>query len=214
MICSLPEFKPLDTSVRTEVANQLIHSLQNFVTDSTACLRGSLERGTADAYSDIDLLWEVDDAQFPFALNHLRDTLSAVRPIRSLRIDPEFRNSLRHRVVFIRFEELPLFWRVDLEIFAKSVNRNPDCDPRSGDFPPDWSLAESALANAIAAIKACKRNNAEMAQQLLERAFSRVGLHLATANVRDALLQLTARAREIDPSMISLADDIEQLIRE
>ncbi|QNI37895.1 nucleotidyltransferase domain-containing protein [Edaphobacter albus] len=201
-----------DLSVRTTIACQILDGLRENIPSSTACLRGSLANGTSDAYSDIDVLWEVDDAQFPSAVRNIHDCLSKIHVIQSLRIDPEFRNSPRHRLIFLRFEDLPPFWRVDLEIFARSALRNPDCDPRASDLPSDWSLTESALANAVAAIKACKRGKPKQAQKLLEGAFVRLNLQLTAVGAQEAIMQLLNHAKKTDSRCTTLASEIERLI--
>lgn len=212
MFCVLPELTLPDLSVRTKIADQILGCLLASIPGSTACLRGSLAGGTSDAYSDIDILWEVEDALFPFATENVRDSLSQVRTIQSFRIDPEFRDSSMYRLLFVRFEGLPLFWRVDLEIFARSAGRNTDGETRMSSLPSDWSLAESALANSIAAIKACKRGKPDQAQELLERAFVRLGLEFTAANARDAIMQLSDRAKAVEPNLEHLADGIKQLV--
>jgi hypothetical protein len=117
----------------------------------------------------------------------------------------------RHRLIFIRFADLPLFWRIDLEVFARSAHRDPNCDGRATASSEDWSPAESALNNAIAAVKACKRGNSIQARQLLERAFLRLLLPWSGLTARDAILQLVGYARAAEPTLIPFADDVERL---
>ena len=143
----------LETEERARLVADLLTQLAVAIPGSTALLRGSLAECRADSYSDIDLLWDVPDADFSAAIAELPVTLSHVRSVASLRFDPDFQHSARRRLAFIRFAGVPLFWRVDLDIFARSVDRNQDYDR---DNPSAcgtcWSRAESSLANAIAAI--------------------------------------------------------------
>jgi hypothetical protein len=82
-------------------------------------------------------------------------TVACVRPVASLRFDPDFQQSADRRLAFIRFAGVPLFWGVDLDVLVRSVGRDPDYDR---DNPPArgvvWSFGESNLTNAIADIKA------------------------------------------------------------
>lgn len=54
----------LDTSIRTALAQRILITLRNAAPDSTAQLRGSLAEGREDAYSDIDIFWEIPDELF------------------------------------------------------------------------------------------------------------------------------------------------------
>ena len=54
----------LDPRVRSSLASAVTDALEQAVVGSTAGLRGSLARGGADRYSDIDAFWEVPDSQF------------------------------------------------------------------------------------------------------------------------------------------------------
>ncbi len=167
----------LETDERARLVADLLTELAAAVPGSAALLRGSLAEGRADPYSDIDLLWDVPDADFSAAVAELPVTLERVRPVASVRFDPDFQHSARRRLAFIRFAGVPLFWRVDLDVFARSVGRDPDHDR---DNPSargtSWSLAESSLANVIAAIKAHRRGRDGEAAELLARAAKRVGV--------------------------------------
>ena len=52
----------------------------------------------------------------------MEKALSRVRPLTSLRLDPAFQKSDRRRLIFVQFERVPLFWRVDIDLFAASVD--------------------------------------------------------------------------------------------
>lgn len=106
----------LDTRVRWELAQQILLSLRGAFADCRADLRGSLACGTADPYSDIDVLWEVPDSDFQRAIERLPELLSQVQPIESIRTDPDFQKSDRRRLFFVSFEGVPLFWRADIDV--------------------------------------------------------------------------------------------------
>ena len=65
-------------------------------------------------------------------------------------MDPEIRPDLR--LVFVRFEGWPLWWRVDLELHAAGVGTMglPDADP--------WSARESACMGVVVTLKALARH--------------------------------------------------------
>lgn len=205
----------LDTEIRASLARRILASLESAVPESTARLRGSLAEGRADQYSDIDVCWEVPDELFQASVEQLPKILSEVHPVESLRSNPAFQNSDRRRLIFVQFESLPLFWRVDVDIFAQSIHRDREYDVHNelakGD---DWSLTHSALMNAIGAVKALLRNEEEEAKQLLIRAFERVGLAVPEATSQELILKLTGSVAEMDPTKTGLARKIEELHRE
>lgn len=202
----------LNASVRMSLARRLLASLQQAVPGSTAELRGSLAEGRADPYSDIDLLWEIPDDAFQPTLDRLSGTLSQVHPLESLRIAPDFQNSDRRRLVFVQFVDVPLFWRVDLDILAQSLHGDDqydlDNEAARGD---DWSRTHSALMNAVAAIKALLRNREEEAEQLLVRGFHRVGLQVPEASCQQLILELAENVAGIDATKAALARRVEEL---
>ncbi|GAA2678500.1 hypothetical protein [Streptomyces lunalinharesii] len=144
---------------------------------SRTLLLGSLATGTADHFSDIDVEWVVPDRAFAACLARVADVLGRVRPVAAVRCDPDYRHSDRRRLLFVRFAELPLFWRLDLSVRAESVADDPDYDrdnPRARARDDAWSRPASALANAIGAVKALARHRPEEASGLLDRGFARI----------------------------------------
>jgi predicted nucleotidyltransferase len=203
----------LETDERARLVADILTQLAVAVPDSVVLLRGSLAEGRADPYSDIDLLWDVPDADFSAAIAELPVTLSHVRPVASLRFDPDFQHSTRRRLAFIRFAGVPLFWRVDLDIFARSVGRDPDFDR---DNPSargtGWSFTESSLANAIAAIKSLHRGRDTEADELLARAEARVGIASPAVDPQSRIGLLIDTVAAKDPAMASLAVEIRYLL--
>lgn len=55
-------------------------ALEDAVGGSRVSMLGSLAAGTADEWSDIDIRWDVPDAQFEYAVEGARDAFRAVRP--------------------------------------------------------------------------------------------------------------------------------------
>ena len=84
------------------------------------------------------------------------EVMGRVAPVASYRIDPDFARSDRRRLIYVRFAGVPIFWRADLEVVARSVVNDPDYDrgnPQAADTS-EWSPFESALLNGLAASKA------------------------------------------------------------
>jgi hypothetical protein len=164
--------------------------------------------------SDIDLLWEIPDTDFSAAIAALPVTVACVRPVASLRFDPDFQQSADRRLVFIRFAGVPLFWRVDLDVFARSVGRDPDYDRANPSARGrSWSLTESSLANAIAAIKAQRRGHDIEAAALLAPAEARLGMAPPQVDLQRRIGLLVDAAAVNDPALAALAADIRRLLK-
>jgi predicted nucleotidyltransferase len=205
----------LEVDERARLVAGLLGELVMAVPGSTAILRGSLAEGRADRYSDIDLLWDVPDAAFSTSIAELPVTLERVRPVASLRFDPDFQHSAKRRLAFIRFAGVPLFWRVDLDVFARSVGRDPDYDRANPSARGrSWSLAESSLANAIAGIKAQRRGHDIEAAALLARAEARLGVAPPQVDLQRRIGLLVDAAAANDPTLATLAADIRRLLKE
>lgn len=205
----------LDVESRAALAQRILAALEDAAQGSTAQLRGSLADGQADPYSDIDVFWEIPDDLFQASVDRLAEILSQVHPVASLRSAPDFQNSDKRRLIFIQFKGVPLFWRVDLEIFAQSIYGDREYDLHNetakGD---DWSLTHSALMNAIAAVKALLRNREEEAMPLLIRGFERVGLTVPEGSPQELVLKLTESVAAMDSAQVGLAHRIVELHQE
>lgn len=198
-----------DVSLRSQLVSDLLTHLGAAVPGLDVLLRGSLAENRADVYSDIDLLWDVPDGDFAAVVAGLPETLASVRPLASLRLDPDFQGSARRRLVFVRFAGVPLFWRIDLDIFAASVSRDPDHDRGNpAAYGTDWSLAESALMNAVAVLKAQRRGRSHEALGLLERAEDRAGIVPASGGTHARLVHLVTSIARQDATTRSLAAEI------
>jgi hypothetical protein len=205
----------LDTTIRSRLMEDLLHYLPQAALGSSSRLRGSLAEHRADAYSDIDMLWKIPDQQFTTTLSRLPAILSAIHPLDSLRFDPDFQQSDKRRLVFVRFQDVPLFWRLDLDILATSLQGNLNYDVNNpAARGTAWSLTESALANVVAAIKAHLRHQEEIAQQLLLRAYQRVGMSGAPDEVAAMVYQLTVTIPTLDPTTTDFAAQITNLAKE
>lgn len=222
---STPPDLDLSPGRRDTVVREVRAALRAACPGAEAELRGSLAAGTADPYSDIDLLWVVPDAQFERCVAATRDVLGRVRPVAAVRVDPDHRLCDRRRLLFVHFAGLPLFWRLDLDVRARSVAHDDAYGTGTPAAPgDDWSAAASALANAVAAIKAVRRGRPETARGLLERGLARVGADAAVpaavppeaegpGHWRTHVLRLTAAAAAAEPARGPDADHVAALAR-
>ena len=204
----------LDTEIRDALTQRILTSLESAAQGSIAQLRGSLADGNADTYSDIDVLWEVPDNLFQVSVDRIGDILSEAHPVESLRSAPDFQNSDKRRLFFVQFQDIPLFWRADIDVFAQSVQRdfqyNVNNEAARGN---DWSLTHSALMNAIAAVKALLRHEEDTARQLLVRGFKRVGLVIPEGDSQELILKLAEGVATMDSTKAELARRIVELHR-
>jgi len=178
-------------------------------------LRGSLASGTAGPYSDIDLLWVVSDEDFPAALARLGDGLGRAHRVASVRVDPDFALSDRRRLVFVRLEDIPLFWRVDIEVRAASIAdvEDYDTDNLAARSEEGWSRPASALNNAIGAVKALSVGDLAGFDGLVERAYERIRLSRQPGvDDQTAVVRLMDACVAQDPALSELADQVRQLL--
>ena len=209
----------VDLDLRLErrdlVAARLIAALENAVADSAAGLRGSLASGAADGLSDIDVLWIVPDDSFGTALDVAEQALGAVRPVSSLRIDPGLARSDRRRLLFVRFADLPVFWRVDLDVRASSVGPDDryDDDNAAARSDVSWSRPSSAIENATAAVKAAVRHHDDTATGLLSRGFARIGRdHGPLSDLPRAITALADLCAADDPRLADRAAELHEIV--
>jgi len=204
-----------ESDERVRLVADLSAELVAAIPGSAVLLRGSLAEGCADPYCDVNLLWDVPDAAFAEAIASLPVFMARVRPLASLRFDPDFQHSARRRLAFVRFAGVPLFSHVDLDVLARSVSRDPDYDR---DNPSargtSWSLAESSLANAITAIKAQRRGRDTEAAELLTRGEERIGVASPAVDLQSRIVLLVDAVAEKDPTTTSLAANIHRLLTE
>ncbi len=202
----------LDPQARNKLVNRILSCLEKAAMDSTACLRGSLTGEKADAYSDIDVLWEIPDAEFTVCVENMAEILARILPVESIRSDPPLQLSKKHCLIFVRFVDIPLFWRVDIEVCAESIHRDLEYDLNNPEARgPAWSLPESALMNAVRAIKGHLRQDNAEAKLFAEAAYDRVGLEVPALDVRGQILELCDQVQALDPQTASLAERVKQL---
>ncbi|WP_223839766.1 hypothetical protein [Saccharopolyspora pogona] len=180
---------------------------------SWVSLIGSLGAGTADEYSDIDLAWVVPDGAVPRCAEWLGEVLGAVAEVAAVRSVPEFQRSGLRRLVFVRFRGVPLFWRLDLQIWAASHAFDDTVDADNPEARGDnWSLLESAAMNALAACKAVLRGLPDTADSLLSRGFERIDETDRGGDRSRRIAALADAAASRDPQLRELAGGIRTLV--
>lgn len=202
----------LDPTARASLAASVTRALGASIPESTCGLRGSLAFATADPYSDIDVFWELPDSAFEDAIDRIHEILADVAPLDSLRSDPMLQNSEKRRLVFAQFADFPLFWRVDIEVFAQSIDRDESYDLGNPEARGDeWSLTESALMNSVAAMKYLLRGDRERAEESLERAFARIEERVPDAEPWDAIAELAETVGRRDLEQAELVRRVQLL---
>jgi hypothetical protein len=199
---------------REQLAGKVLAALEGWVPGSSSRLRGSLDSGTADDYSDIDICWVVPDEDFTDAVDTVGAALSQVTAVLSLRADPDLARSVRRRVVFARLWGVPLFWRVDIDIRTDSVAADDLYDVGNPDARSDagWSAPASAIENAIAAIKAAARGQTDTADVLLRRGCERIGHDLESAtDLADAITHLADGCVTQETRLANIAVEVRQV---
>ena len=199
----------LEPEERDDLIERILEGFRRSFPDSKASLRGSLSGGFGDEYSDIDIMWVIPRDHFAACLHRLHSILSEIQPIESMRWDPEFRGNGNRRVVFVRFVDVPLFWRVDVDIRSDS-DACPRLEIEQDRLP--WSRTESALMNAVAAIKAHLRDEDSDAVAFLSRAFNRIGLELPKRDLRSTISELLDAVEKMEPASAMLSDRIRVLV--
>jgi predicted nucleotidyltransferase len=195
---------------RDALAASICRELRSAVPTSEAGLRGSLATGDADDWSDIELAWVVPDDEFDHAVTVARDVLDRAALVTSYRIDPDFARSDRRRVIYVRFAGVPLFWRLDLEVVARSIVNEDDYDRENPQArgAPEWSPFESALLNGLAALKSIYRGNQVLALELLQRGAVRAGVQAPAQASPEEVATYAERIAGQDADVRVLADEL------
>ena len=199
---------------RDQLTAELRAGLEALIPGSTTTLRGSLASQTADPYSDIDLCWIAEDESFAAAVSAALGLATTIPAVQAVRIDPSLARSDRRRLVFVRLAKVPLFWRVDLDLRARSVaadDRYDDGNPAARDST-GWSPAASAIENAAAAIKSSVRGREDITSDLLLRGYDRIGLVPPTeASLAELVIGLAESCARMEPGLTNMASEIRQV---
>lgn len=162
--------------------------------------RGSFAKSSYDNYSDVDLLAEVSselDERFFCTLEYrLTDLYGSAL----VRYDPDHETSPVSQHVRFSFYELPVFWRVDLEIVSSAETNE------KGPLPfPEWQVGTSALMNVVWEIKYHRRGRAEEADHYIASACEKLGVNERPYTMRVGLevLKVLEERRDIDRILLA-----------
>lgn len=189
---------------RLALAHRLQGALGSASPGSTVELRGSLAAGTADEFSDIDLLWTVPEHAFAAALGASPAAIASVAPLLSLRSDPDWQASPSRRLLFARLTGVPLWWRLDLEVRAVGSEGSPATPGHLA----AWDPYESALQNALATIKAIARGQEDQAEELMTRACARISSAPIDGSHGERVIALAETIALARPHLRSFADGV------
>jgi hypothetical protein len=199
---------------RDQLAAELRAELEALIPGSTTTLRGSLANRTADPYSDIDLSWVAGDETFTAAVSAAAGLAARFPSVQTVRIDPSLARSDRRRLVFVRLARAPLFWRVDLDVRARSVAAHDSYDdgnPAARDAT-GWSPPASAMENAIAAIKSGIRGRTDVTSGLLSRGYERIGLvPPPDTDLTGLITRLAEACARLEPGLASMASEVQEV---
>ncbi|MCI2418884.1 nucleotidyltransferase domain-containing protein [Saccharopolyspora sp. K220] len=198
---------------RESLAQAVTRALTDAVPGSRVSVIGSLGAGTADEYSDVDLARVVPDGAAPDCADRLVPLLGEVAEVASVRSVPEFQRSSLRRLIFVRLRGVPLFWRLDLQIWAESHAFDTDADVGNPQARgADWSLAESAAMNALGACKAVLRGLPDTADGLLSRGFQRIDEPDPGGGWEHRIAALVAAATRRDAGLGPLGAELSALL--
>jgi predicted nucleotidyltransferase len=200
---------------RELLVSKVRDSLCTAIPDSQTWLRGSLAAGTADRYSDIDICWVVPDDKFTAAVNSVATALRSVGALASLRVDPDLARSDRRRLMFLRLEGIPLFWRIDVDIRAACMSTDDAYDAArlNARSEAGWSRPASAIENAIAAIKGAARHQADNADRLLVRGYERIGLDPRPVDdLPGRITRLAEMCAALEPDLADRAAEVGEVV--
>lgn len=192
----------LRPELRAHFAAKLVANLKKISDVRDVQLRGSLARGTDDIYSDIDLSAIVNPGALDCCLGEIRPVLEAQGRLLSFRYDPEWRHHRERRVLFVAYANLPLFWRIDLDICTPL---GETAEAQGLTEVADWSFTESAIWNGVGALKAWARGNSVAAEEMLDRAFARANVTVAEGSVPQRIADLASAVMARDGQLAELA---------
>lgn len=174
--------------------------LKRHLAPAEVSFRGSFARGSHNEYSDVDLLAAVHRELDERFFSDLEVFLTGLYGPALVRYDPAHAKATTSQHVRFSFYELPIFWRLDLDI----VSDREAAEKWPSPFP-GWPVGTSALMNVVWAIKHYERRNAEEANHYLASACDKLGVERLEYSAQNALLILDLlRSRsDVDGSLLA-----------
>ena len=190
-----------------EFARDVRAELTRHLAPAEVSLRGSFARGSHDEYSDVDLLAAVHRELDERFFSDLEVFLIGLYGPALVRYDPAHEKTTTSQHVRFSFYELPIFWRLDLDV----VSDKEAAEKWPSPFP-SWPVGTSALMNVVWAIKHHERRDAEKADHYLASACDKLGmekLEHSTHNVLLVLDLLRSRADVDEPLLAKTRGAVE-----
>jgi len=174
--------------------------------------RGSFASGQIDDYSDVDVCAKVHAELNRDFYDRVIGCLEARFGAASVRYVPDQRHNPQAQNLRISFYDLPVFWRIDLDIESSCPTERKWPDPF-----PEWSLRQSAFWNLVWAVKYARRGQArEQSDHYVACACEKLGRPSAFYS-EDHVLALLAdleACEDTDTRLIEkLRDELEQAPR-
>ena len=104
-----------------------------------------------------------------------------------MRYDPQQKNDRMAQNTMVDFHDIPVFWRVDLDIRSDQDTAHKWPSPF-----PDWCVATSAFWNVVWAVKRARRGEGDANHYMFSACekMGRPGLDYSVANVETLLSEL------------------------
>lgn len=190
----------------TAFAYDVREQLARHLSPAEVFFRGSFADGTHDEYSDVDLLAEVHTPLDGRFFSALEDRLTELYGPALVRYDPDHKDSLTSQHIRFSSYELPVFWRVDLEIVSDVETAEKWPSPF-----PEWLSGTSALMNVIWASKYHRRGDEPQADHYLASACEKLGDERISYSDANALAVLERLGRRDDVDLHLLANTREAI---
>jgi len=130
-------------------------AIQCELPDTVVEFRGSFASGQFDGYSDVDIKAQAHQALHQSFFKKIQRCLEQRFGPSSIRYVPDQQYDTQAQDVRISFHNLPIFWRIDLDITSDRPAQKKWPDPF-----PRWSIPESAFWNLVWAVKYALRGKA------------------------------------------------------
>ena len=165
-----------------DFARDLRGQLARLLAPAEVSFRGSFANGSYDEYSDVDLLAAVHRELDERFFSDLEVFLTGLYGPALVRYDPAHEKTTASQHVRFSFYELPIFWRLDLDV----VSDKEAAEKWPSPFP-SWPVGTSALMNVVWAIKHHKRGDGPLADHYLASACDKLGEARLRYSVENAM---------------------------
>ena len=182
-----------------QFGNEVLDVLRRHFASGRVNFRGSFESGKVDDYNDVDLEVNVNVELTQGFFDSLDACLERQFGAFTMRFDPEQKDDRIAQNIMVNFHDLPVFWRVELDI------RSDRDTPHKWPSPfPDWSVAASAFWNVVWAVKRARRGEGEASHFMISACekLGRPRLNYSVENVETLLSEL-CKFPDVDTVLLS-----------